>query len=49
MKILHRIQHHVTQSVTHEKENTQQSNANSISQCVVYIGKVRTSLMHLKE
>ena len=37
------------QSVSHEKENAEQSNVNSISQCVVSIGKVRTSLMYSKE
>ena len=38
-----------SQSVTIEKENTKQSNANSISQCVVSIGNVWVSVMYSKE
>ena len=35
--------------MTIEKENTKQSNANSISQCVVSIGNVWVSVMYSKE
>ena len=38
-----------SQSVTYEKENTKQSNANSLSKCVVSIGKVRTLIMSSKK
>ena len=38
-----------SQSVSHEKENTKQSNANSLSNCVVSIGKVRTLIMPSKK
>ena len=38
-----------TQSVTHEKENTKQSNANSVSQYAVSTWKVRISLMYSKK